>query len=82
METRTVTITIPRSTLVVAGMWCFLAGVSVSNVFMAREHGYSPLWPAASSVLALGLAIHMVRGAIRLKPAGPVPRVDRELRDS
>ena len=37
METRTVTITIPRSTLVLAGMWCFQAGVSVSNVFVSRE---------------------------------------------
>ena len=37
METRTVTITIPRSTLVVAGMWFFQAGVSVSNVFVSRE---------------------------------------------
>ena len=72
------TITISRSTLLVAGLWCFLAGMCVSNAFMVRDHGYSPLWSLASAVMALGLAIYIVRDAVRPKAVGPVPRMDRE----
>jgi hypothetical protein len=71
------TITIPRSILLVAGLYCVLAGMGVANAFVARDAGYSPLWEVASAVLALGFAAHLVRAAARPRPAGPVPRARR-----
>jgi hypothetical protein len=77
MESCTMTIALPRSTLLIAGLYCFLAGMSVANAFVARDAGYSPLWAVASAALSLGLAIHLVRAAARAHPTGPVPRSHR-----
>lgn len=78
MADRPVMITVPRSRLVVAALWCILAGMSVVNTTTARENGYSPFLPAIVAVMALGLAIYDVWEASRPEPVGPVPRVERE----
>lgn len=69
------TITIPRSSLVLAGLYCFIAGLCVGNAFAARNAGYSALGSAVAALIAAGLAIHRVRAATRPRSTSPVPRV-------
>ena len=71
------TIALPRSTLVAAGLYCFLAGLCLGNAVAAWDAGRSPLWSGAAALIAAGLAVHLVRAATRPRPAGPVPRPNR-----
>ena len=76
-ETHAVTITLPRSILIIVGLYCFLAGLAVGNAFVAHADGRSPIPAIVSAVLSLGVAIQLVRDATRPPPVGPVPRSTR-----
>lgn len=71
------TITIPRSTLLVAGSNCLLAGLSLGNAAAAWDAGRSPLVNVVVAVMAVGLAVHQVREAARPQSVGPIPKTVR-----